>query len=85
MAQAVQEYSNIRQAVDDIVNAKEKVVLETLGYFESDSGDSEDDDSSDSQSDCESNQLNTACSRKATRVPVMTKKVMQVLLSRQVD
>ena len=42
------------------MDAKEKVLLETLGYFESDSG--EDDDSLDSQSDCESNQLNTASS-----------------------
>ena len=64
VAQAVQEYNKIRQAVDDVVNAKEKVVLETLGYFESDSG--EDDDSSDSQSDCESNQLNTASSSEST-------------------
>lgn len=64
VAQAVQEYNKIRQAVDDVVNAKEKVVLETLGYFESDSG--EDDDSLDSQSDCESNQLNTASSSEST-------------------
>ena len=56
VAQAVQEYNKIRQAVDDVVNAKETVVLETLGYFESDSG--EVDDPLDSQSDCESNLLN---------------------------
>ena len=67
VAQAIQEYNNIRQAVDNIINAKEKVVLETLGYFESDSGDSEDDDFSDGQSDCGSNELHTACSSESNK------------------
>ena len=56
VAQAVQEYITIRHAVDDIVNAKEKVVLESFGVLDSDS---EGEDLSDSLSNCESDQWNS--------------------------
>ena len=50
VAQAVQEYITIRNAVDDILNAKEKVVLESFGVVDSDS---EGEDLSDSLSNSE--------------------------------
>ena len=56
VAQAVQEYITIRNAVDDILNAKEKVVLESFGVVDSDSGG---EDLSDSLSNCESDQWNS--------------------------